>query len=280
MSFTANCHGATDEGWIETTLDLDEEGVHVHMEDRLGPRQCLQKLPGLACEAAKLRLMAALVHLVSHADVDNPESVVEGSLTGFGLSPHGLDQARRIGRYLGPRAVVAIWSSPMEHSLRTAEEIAARSGVPVRVDGDLREWSLTERWQGHPWRYLTEEFPGELEQYLEHPHELDFVDETLAQVADRTSAVARRLDKEHPHGDIVIVSHQDPIQAARLLLTGSDLSGLHDHKPSTATVLTLRPGVTWVEETVWKPGDSPDFGNKSDLRVVATTNSPEPPTSA
>lgn len=250
------------------------------MEDRLGPRQCLPKLPDLACETAKLRPMAALVHLVCHADVDNPESVVEGSLTGFGLSPHGLDQARRIGRYLGPRAVVAIWSSPMEHSLRTAEEIAARSSVPVRVDRDLREWSVTERWQGHPWRSINDEFSGELDQYLEHPHDLGFVDETLTHVAERTSAVARRLDREHPHGDIVIVSHQDPIQAARLLLTGSDLAGLHDDKPTTATVVTLRPGVTWVEETVWKPGDSPDFGNKSDLRVVAGTTSPEPPTSA
>lgn len=250
------------------------------MKDRLGPRQCLPKLPELAGGAAKLSPMAALVHLVCHADVDNPESVVEGSLTGFGLSPHGLDQARRIGRYLGPRAVVAIWSSPMEHSLRTAEEIAARSSVPVRVDDDLREWSLAERWQGNAWRSLAEEFPGELDQYVEHPHDLDFVDETLAQVAERTSAVARRLDEEHPHGDIVIVSHQDPIQAARLLLTGSDLSHLHEDKPSSATVLTLRPGVTWVEETVWKPGDSPDFGNRSDLRVVATTSSPEPPTSA
>lgn len=224
--------------------------------------------------------MAALVHLVCHAEVDNPQRLVEGSLTGFGLSPHGLDQARRVGRYLGPRAVVAIWSSPMEHSLRTAEEIAARSSVPVRVDEDLREWSLAERWQGHAWDSLREAFPGELDAYLEHPHSLDFVDESLSDVADRLSGVARRLDEEHPHGDIVIVSHQDPIQAARLLLTGSDLSGLHDGKPSGASVVTLRPGVTWVEETVWKPGDSPDFGNKSDLRVVATPDSPEPPTSA
>ena len=238
------------------------------------------EVTGLVARSRQTEPMAALVHLVCHAEVDNPERIVEGSLTGLGLSPHGVDQARRIGRYLGPRAVVAIWSSPMEHSLRTAEEIAARSGVPVRVDDDLREWSLAERWQGHAWESLSEDFPGELNQYLEHPHELDFVDETLARVADRTSAVARKLDRAHPHGDIVIVSHQDPIQAARLRLTGADLAGLHDDKPSDATVVTLRPGVTWVEETVWKPGDSPDFGNRSDLRVVATTSSPEPPTSA
>ncbi len=225
--------------------------------------------------------MAALVHLVCHAEVENPEHLVEGAITGFGLSPHGLDQARRVGRYLGPRPLVAIWSSPMEHCLRTAEEIASRGSVPVRVDPDLREWSIAERWQGHPWNRMTAEFPGELEAYLDRPLELEFAGESLKDLADRVSRVARRLDDQHPHGDVVIVSHQDPIQAARLLLTGSSLEGLHDDKPARSAVVTLRPGVTWVEEIVWRPGDSPDFGKKAGLRVVGSSGpSSPPPTSA
>ena len=226
---------------------------------------------------AKLAVMAALVHLVCHAEVDNPEHLVEGAITGFGLSPHGLDQARRVGRYLGPRALVAIWSSPMEHCLRTAEEIAARSSVPVRVDPDLREWAVAQRWQGHPWSELNNEFPGELESYLERPSAIEFGDESLADVAERVARVARRLDEQHPHGDIVIVSHQDPVQAARLMLTGSRLEDLHENKPAPGAVVSLRPGVTWVEETVWRPGDSPDFGRKPGLRAVGSSHPQSPP---
>lgn len=237
--------------------------------------------PGPGPKEAKLVTMAALVHMVCHAEVDNPENQVEGALTGFGLSPHGLDQARRVGRYLGPRAVVAIWSSPMEHSLRTAEEIAARSGVPVRVDDDLREWALAERWQGHPWASIATTFPGELEAYLNHPHDIGFAGESLIELAERVAGVARRLDADHPHGDVVIVSHQDPIQAARLLLTGSALEQLHEDKPAKSAVVTLRAGVSWIEETMWKPGDSPDFGRRPELRAVASTGpSPSPPSSA
>lgn len=224
--------------------------------------------------------MAALVHLVRHAEVDNPQHLVYGSLSGFGLSPHGLDQARRVGRYLGPRPVVAIWSSPLERALRTAEEIAARSGVPVRVDQDLTEWTLTERWKGHVWGAVSEAFPGELEAYLEHPERLEFVDETLDNLAERMASVARRLDEEHPHGDVVIVSHQDSIQAARLRLIGSDLSTLHENKPGNGAVVTLRPGSVWKEETVWEPGESPRFGEKSDLRLVSPGEGPNTPTSA
>lgn len=176
--------------------------------------------------------------------------------------------------------MVAIWSSPLERALRTAEEIAARSGVPVRVDEDLREWAVTDRWKGHQWNAISSAFPGELEAYLEHPERIDFVDETLSDLAERVAGVARRLDSEHPHGDVVMVSHQDAIQAGRLRLVGSDMAGLHSGKPGNGAVVTLRPGHAWKEETLWEPGESPRFGEKGDLRVVPPDPDPPRPTSA
>lgn len=224
--------------------------------------------------------MAALVHLVRHGEVTNPDNLVYGSLPGFGLSTLGLEQARKVGRYLGPRPIVAIWSSPLERSLRTAEEIAARSGIPVRVDSNLTEWALSERWKGHPWASLSTSFPGELEAYLDHPDNLGFSPESLEALATRMAEVSRKLDAEHPHGDVVLVSHQDPIQAARLRLTGSSIAGIHIDKPGHAAVVTLRPGDAWREETVWNPTDSPGFGDKTALRAVGDDRSPSPPTSA
>jgi broad specificity phosphatase PhoE len=94
------------------------------------------------------------------------------------------------------------------------------------------------------------------------------------------STTARRLDSEHPHGDVVIVSHQDPIQAARLRLTGSPLAELHQEKPGHGAVVTLRPGTAWKIETVWEPGESPRFGEKSGLRVLSQTDDPDDSTSA
>lgn len=222
--------------------------------------------------------MAAFVHLVRHAEIDNPDHLVCGSMPGFGLSPHGIEQARRVARYLGPRPVVAIWSSPQERALRTAEEVAARSGVPVRVHRDLTDWRLMERWKGHPWNAISELFPGEIEAYLAHPDDLDFVEEQLADVAVRVARVARALDAEHPHGDVVIVSHQDSLQAGLLHLTGAELGQLHDARPVSGEVVTLRPGPAWRLETTWEPSDRPRFGEKSDLRLVKAgkTDGPSP----
>lgn len=223
--------------------------------------------------------MAVFVHLVQHAEVDNPDHLVCGSMPGFDLSPHGLEQARRVGRYLGPRPIVAIWSSPQQRSLRTAEEIAARSGVPVRVHNDLRDWSITERWKGNPWNTISTRFPGEMDAYLNHPTQLPFADEQLEDLAVRVGDVARALDTDHPHGDVVVVSHQDCIQAARLALTGSSWDRFHTNRPTDGSVITLRPGQTWVEEASWGPSDTPRFGERSSLRVV-TAGAPEGPTSA
>ena len=249
------------------------------MENRLGPHVGA-KLPLTRRQSGNNGPMAALVHLVRHAEVDNPTHLVYADLPGFGLSPHGVEQARRVGRYLGPRPVVAIWSSPLERALRTAEEIAARTGVPVKVDPDLTEWRVVGRWKGHAWREIPESFPGELEAYLERPHHLPYGDETLDDLAERMAAAARRLDSDHPHGDVVIVSHQDPIQAGRLRLIGSVLTGLHDDKPGHGAVVTLRPGTVWRLETVWEPGESPRFGERSGLRVLHPALGPEDSTSA
>jgi broad specificity phosphatase PhoE len=224
--------------------------------------------------------MAALIHLVRHAEVDNPEHLVYSDLPGFGLSERGLEQARRVGRYLGARPVVAIWSSPLERSSRAAEEIAGRTGVPVKVDPGLTEWRVTSRWRGHSWSELPDAFPGELEAYLEHPETLTFAEESLNDLADRMAATARRLDTDHPHGDVVIVSHQDPIQAGRLRLIGSSLTGLHDEKPGHGAVVTLRPGEVWREETMWEPGDSTRIADHQGLRVVSQHEESVDPTSA
>ncbi len=218
--------------------------------------------------------MAALVHLVRHTQIENPEGLVYGTRTGFGLSDYGVEQARRVGRYLGPRPVVAIWSSPLERTLRTAEEIAARVGVPVKVHADLGEWTVFDRWAGHRWAEIPELFPGELEAYRDHPYDLPFAGESLASVSERMASFARSIDEAHPHGDVIIVSHQDPIQAGRLRLLGSPLEAFGEGKPTPGTVITLRPGTSWTEETSWSPENTPRFGERPGLRAVETSGSP------
>ena len=197
--------------------------------------------------------MARHVHLVRHGEAHNPEEVVYDSLPGFPLSEAGSAQARSVSRYLGSQPIVAVWSSPLQRALETAASIAGRSGVPVLVDEALIEWSLLSRWAGTKWEDLPSVYPGELEAYLDHPDRLGFGDETLDILANRMTSAIKRIEARFDAGDVVVVGHQDPIQAARLALTGRSLSGLHSDKPTHASVITLVPGPSWRELTCWEP---------------------------
>lgn len=200
--------------------------------------------------------MASRIHLVRHGEVANPGHLVYASLPGFGLSELGFSQARAAARYLSRQPLVGIWSSPLERALLTAEAIGQRSGQPVRVEERLGEWTLLDRWAGVSWDDLTEKFPGELEAFLEHPDDLPYASETLADLAERMSQVIRSLDESHPHGDLVIVTHSGPVRAGALALTGSPFGDFWAHEPGHGSVTTLRPGLPWEIETVWDPEEA------------------------
>jgi broad specificity phosphatase PhoE len=109
------------------------------------------------------------------------------------------------------------------------------------------------------WENLPIERPGQLEAYLEHPWDLSFGVESLSALAARMQEVLLRLHERHVEGDVVVVSHQDPVQAARLAITGRPLETQHEDKPQHCSVITLRPGSQWHELTAWAPDQGETF---------------------
>lgn len=199
--------------------------------------------------------MASRIHLIRHGEVENPQHLVYASLPGFGLSEEGESQSREVARYLGRAPLVAIWSSPLERALRTAEPLAARVGIPVRLLTDVVEWSLMDRWRGTVWEELPDTFPGELEGYLEDPSNMPYSPESLGDLASRMARALRDLDQSYPHGDVAVVSHAGPVRAAVLALTGSPLGGFWEDQPEHGSVTTFAPQTNgpWKIETVWAP---------------------------
>ena len=192
--------------------------------------------------------VASLVHLVRHGEVENPGNVIYADLPGFHLSERGRQQAARAGSFLENRAVEAVYTSPLDRAIETASVIAAHHGIEPQVIERLTEWKLLSRWKGLLWEELPEHRPGELEAYLADPTEMSFALESLQDLAGRIGEKVADLAERHPGGEIVAVSHQDPIQAARLMLTGRALGDLHRAKPRHCEVISLAPGSKWTEK--------------------------------
>jgi len=193
------------------------------------------------------------VLMVRHGEVDNPHRLVYADMPGFGLSDRGRAEAEAAGAFLAPLSIAVIYASPLQRAQETAELISAECNVEVETRHDLTEWLVARRWKGVAWEDLPEAFPGELEAYLEHPTDLPFAEESIAQLGERIAGAITELASDHPDERIVVVSHQDPIQAGRLTVRGLPLAELHLNRPGHCDVLTLEPGQPWQEIGYWSP---------------------------
>ncbi len=207
--------------------------------------------------------METVTRLVRHGEVDNPDDLVYADLGGFSLSRHGRDQAAWAARQLAGSPIRTVYSSPLERARQTGRIIAAPHGLEPTVLPEVSEWALLSRWAGTPWKDLDLSFPGELHQYLDDPQNLPFSSESLGQLARRMTGAINRLGNRHPGEEIVVVSHQDPIQAALLYVTGQDLAGLHHRKPQHCELITLHRSSQGL--TVSRSAPPPD---PADLRAA------------
>lgn len=189
--------------------------------------------------------MASVVHLVRHGEVENPDGLVYAHLAGFGLSDGGLRQATWASTHLAAHPIRAVYSSPLDRARQTARAIALPHGLKPLLLPEVTEWALMTRWAGLRWADLDIHFPGELPAYLDNPLDLGFAPESVPELALRIGRAVDALADRHPEQEVVVVSHQDPIQAARLQMTGQDLGRLHHNKPRHCEVISLSRSEGW-----------------------------------
>jgi broad specificity phosphatase PhoE len=163
----------------------------------------------------------AIVHLVRHGEVENPNGVLYGRLPGYHLSEAGRLMAKSAADFLSGRDVTVIRSSPLDRALETAEPIAAQFGLPIEVDDRLIEsWNYFEGMrfgvgdgalrQPRHWVHLRNPFrPSWGEPYRE--------------VVSRVTAAVEDAARAAQGHEAVCVSHQLPIWVLRRAVEGRRL---------------------------------------------------------
>jgi broad specificity phosphatase PhoE len=172
-------------------------------------------------DAAQPAAVRAVVHLVRHGEVANPDHILYGRLPGFHLSESGRLMAKAAADFLAGRDVTVLRSSPLERALESAEPIAAEFGLPVVVDGRLIE--AANHFEGL--RFGVGD--GALRQprywsYLRNPFRPSW-GEPYAEVAARMLAAVLDAAAAARGHEAVCVSHQLPIWVVRCSVTGRRL---------------------------------------------------------
>jgi broad specificity phosphatase PhoE len=153
-----------------------------------------------------------LVHLVRHAEVENPNNIWYGRLEGWKLSERGLRQAEMLADYFADNRIEAVYSSPLTRALQTAEPIAARHGLEVNEEEDILE---SEAYlQGLPGDRRLFRNPLNLRYFL-NPLRPSW-GEPYKSIRARMARGVERIRDAHPGGEVVAVSHQTPVLIARL----------------------------------------------------------------
>jgi 2,3-bisphosphoglycerate-dependent phosphoglycerate mutase len=133
--------------------------------------------------------------LARHGETDwNRDLRIQGS-SDVDLNPVGREQAQALARELADIELDAIYSSDLSRARETAEVVAAKHGLEVRLDARLRERSFGS-WEG-----LTREDIAALPQGSRHDGETD--DQVRARVLDAVQEIA----EAHPGRHVLVVAH-------------------------------------------------------------------------
>src|ERR1039458_7774364 len=84
------------------------------------------------------------------------------------LTDTGVDQAAAAAKRLASAGIGAIVSSPLQRAVRTAEEVASVTGVPVVTDEGFRETDFGA-WEGLTFVEVRERWPAEMTSWLADP---------------------------------------------------------------------------------------------------------------
>lgn len=190
-----------------------------------------------------------LLHLVRHGEVHNPDRVLYGRLPGFYLSELGRRMAEAAALELAgsDRQVVTLMASPLERARESAQPIASALGLDIVVEDRIIEPTNSFEGMVNAGADAAFKKPRYWHRYW-NPLRPSW-GEPYRQIAGRMRHAIDDAWKATRNGDIVMVSHQNPIWVTHLDVAGKPLF----HNPASrrcelSSITTFeRRGERWYE---------------------------------
>jgi probable phosphoglycerate mutase len=200
----------------------------------------------------------AVLLLIRHAMTDAVGVRLTSRLPGVHVSAAGLAQLDPLHSRLRGVPLAAIYSSPLERTMTTADAVARGRGIPVRVlesmnEVDFGDWTgltFAELDRLPAWRRFNEARGG-----APVPN-----GETADDVQRRVMGALGWLAAAHAGETVAVVSHGDVIRNAVLAVATTPLDLWHRFEISPASITTLvyengQPRLLTVNE---RPASPPD----------------------
>jgi len=160
-----------------------------------------------------------------------------------GLTETGRDQAKRAADWVREHETVdAIYASPLRRTQETAGAVADALGLAVALEPGVAEVAFGD-WDGHTFKEIFEQWPNEVQSWLDSPAVPPPNGESMEATRARTLAARDRLVAAHPEQTIVVVSHVTPIKLMVAEALGAPIEAIYrmDLAPASITALQWWP---------------------------------------
>lgn len=159
--------------------------------------------------------------LIRHATNDWVGKQLVGWMSGVHLNEEGHAQAESLARMLAELPLAAIYSSPLERAMETAEPLAASHSLEIQTCADLGETRFGS-WTGRTLEELEKEDLWPVVQT--YPSGARFPEgESIREVQARIVAALDAIRDAHPGQMVAAFSHSDPIKMAVAYYLGLSL---------------------------------------------------------
>jgi probable phosphomutase (TIGR03848 family) len=209
-------------------------------------------------KSKKREQQSTTVLLVRHGENDWTEShKLAGRTPGVHLNDYGRQQAEALGKRLAEAKLNAIYASPLERTMETAQAIAQHhQQLEVKAYPGLLEVDYGE-WTGEAIKDLTKNKAWPVIQ--SYPTGAGFPGgETMFEMQARCIREVNRLIRCHPAEMIALVGHADLIKAAVAHYLGTHFDLFQRIVISTASITAISfsamgPRVLMVNDTSHNP---------------------------
>ena len=152
--------------------------------------------------------------LVRHAESQgNAERRLQGRRE-FPLTERGVEQAQALASRFATTPVTAIYASPINRSLHTAEVIAAKTGLEVITEPRVQEYDFGDALSGLTGQEIGEKKPELVTALTTNKLEFPSYPGEEGRVAfrDRVCDALREIASTHRHDEgVVVATHAGPI---------------------------------------------------------------------
>ena len=157
------------------------------------------------------------------------------------LDETGLAQAEATARRVVDEwKPVAVYCSPLQRAVQTAQTIARRLGQDVRPMSGFNDMNFGQ-WQGVSPEEVEQRWPNLARAWLEAPHTVTFPGgESLNQLKERSMATLHQVIERHREEELVIVGHTVVNRVVLCAVLGLDNSNYWRIGQDTCAINAIR----------------------------------------